>query len=458
MNFKHHLMLERRAVRDASRRGAHAQTRPTRPPRPPRTNTIEELVVTAEKREQNLQDVPVAISAFTDQQARDRRDQVDPGHDQLHAGPAVHHLDRPHLAARRRPPDQRAVGRRLGRQLQRRRLRDLRRAGRALDPVPRPGRDPARTAGHALRPQLDRRRAQRHLQAADRGLVRRGARHLRELRPRAPSKPPSPARPSPDTSSSASPATGTARPRAGSRTWSPASPAKATSSTSGSSKASSRASSSTTSSRSGCKVAGGVWHNGAGGPGGQSGGWTNAPYPDLRIRAQRHPTERRLRLQHGLRRHQGRQRVAAGLREPRLWGRPPTHSTFPRTRRVRSPARFRIRCDLPLYTLAAFHFTWHADGLRHQVRHRRHQLSLPVERTDIHGAAATLRTARIRRSPSISWLGPRGFPSGTVRLPRIQRVLEPRAQHRLDQGQPDAVCPGRLLLRPGRPPAGVHRA
>src|SRR6185503_1314793 len=29
-------------------------------------NTIEELVVTAEKREQNLQDVPVAISAFTD--------------------------------------------------------------------------------------------------------------------------------------------------------------------------------------------------------------------------------------------------------------------------------------------------------------------------------------------------------------------------------------------------------
>ena len=29
------------------------------------TNTIAELVVTAEKREQSLQDVPVAISAFT---------------------------------------------------------------------------------------------------------------------------------------------------------------------------------------------------------------------------------------------------------------------------------------------------------------------------------------------------------------------------------------------------------
>ncbi len=31
------------------------------------TNVIEELVVTAEKRDQSLQDVPVAITAFTDQ-------------------------------------------------------------------------------------------------------------------------------------------------------------------------------------------------------------------------------------------------------------------------------------------------------------------------------------------------------------------------------------------------------
>ncbi|MET0271382.1 MAG: TonB-dependent receptor, partial [Phenylobacterium sp.] len=30
------------------------------------TNVIEELVVTAEKREQSLQDVPVAVSAFSD--------------------------------------------------------------------------------------------------------------------------------------------------------------------------------------------------------------------------------------------------------------------------------------------------------------------------------------------------------------------------------------------------------
>src|SRR4051812_15288305 len=40
---------------------AHAQTASS-------SNTIEELVVTAEKREQSLQDVPVAISAFTSKQ------------------------------------------------------------------------------------------------------------------------------------------------------------------------------------------------------------------------------------------------------------------------------------------------------------------------------------------------------------------------------------------------------
>jgi iron complex outermembrane receptor protein len=43
----------------------HAQTRPTAASTTS-ANTIAELVVTAEKREQNLQDVPVAVSAFTD--------------------------------------------------------------------------------------------------------------------------------------------------------------------------------------------------------------------------------------------------------------------------------------------------------------------------------------------------------------------------------------------------------
>src|SRR5436190_18165457 len=37
-------------------------------PAPTRSNTIDELVVTAEKREQSLQDIPVAISAFTSEQ------------------------------------------------------------------------------------------------------------------------------------------------------------------------------------------------------------------------------------------------------------------------------------------------------------------------------------------------------------------------------------------------------
>ncbi|THD79944.1 MAG: hypothetical protein E7812_08700, partial [Phenylobacterium sp.] len=42
---------------------AHAQTRSGT--QAAASNTIEELVVTAQKREQNLQDVPVAVSAFT---------------------------------------------------------------------------------------------------------------------------------------------------------------------------------------------------------------------------------------------------------------------------------------------------------------------------------------------------------------------------------------------------------
>src|SRR5678816_2175779 len=45
---------------------AQAQTRPGTTAAA--SNTIEELVVTAEKREQSLQDVPVAISAFTGKQ------------------------------------------------------------------------------------------------------------------------------------------------------------------------------------------------------------------------------------------------------------------------------------------------------------------------------------------------------------------------------------------------------
>ncbi|HEY2753301.1 TonB-dependent receptor [Phenylobacterium sp.] len=64
MNFQHRLMLTSALAASALGLGAHAQTRSGASAAA--TNTIEELVITAEKREQSLQDVPVAVSAFTD--------------------------------------------------------------------------------------------------------------------------------------------------------------------------------------------------------------------------------------------------------------------------------------------------------------------------------------------------------------------------------------------------------
>ena len=70
MQFKHQLMLGAGLVIALGAGGANAQTRATTgaaaAAAAATTNTLEELVVTAEKREQNLQDVPIAISAFTD--------------------------------------------------------------------------------------------------------------------------------------------------------------------------------------------------------------------------------------------------------------------------------------------------------------------------------------------------------------------------------------------------------
>ena len=65
MNFKHHLMLSGALIISALgiTATAHAQSKPAASAAA--TNTIEELVVTAEKRAQSLQDVPVAVSAFT---------------------------------------------------------------------------------------------------------------------------------------------------------------------------------------------------------------------------------------------------------------------------------------------------------------------------------------------------------------------------------------------------------
>ena len=65
MTFRHRLMLSSALLATAMGTSAHAQSRAGSSAAA--TNTIEELVVTAEKRSQNLQDVPVAISAFTDQ-------------------------------------------------------------------------------------------------------------------------------------------------------------------------------------------------------------------------------------------------------------------------------------------------------------------------------------------------------------------------------------------------------
>jgi iron complex outermembrane recepter protein len=62
MDYKHHLLVTSALLAAALGTSAQAQ----------QSNTIEELVVTAEKREQSLQDVPVAVSAFTDE----RRDLI----------------------------------------------------------------------------------------------------------------------------------------------------------------------------------------------------------------------------------------------------------------------------------------------------------------------------------------------------------------------------------------------
>ncbi len=67
MGFKHQLMLGAGLVAALGAGAAHAQSRATNAAAAAATtNTLEELVVTAEKREQNLQDVPIAISAFSD--------------------------------------------------------------------------------------------------------------------------------------------------------------------------------------------------------------------------------------------------------------------------------------------------------------------------------------------------------------------------------------------------------
>src|SRR5437667_6334693 len=68
MQWKHALMVSSAMLAASLGAQAHAQTRQASnaaAAAAASTNTIEELVVTAEKRAQSLQDVPVAVTAFT---------------------------------------------------------------------------------------------------------------------------------------------------------------------------------------------------------------------------------------------------------------------------------------------------------------------------------------------------------------------------------------------------------
>src|SRR5512144_2398371 len=63
MHLRHYLLATSTVLATAIGASAHAQTQPATSAAA--STTIEELVVTAQKREQSLQDVPVAVSAFT---------------------------------------------------------------------------------------------------------------------------------------------------------------------------------------------------------------------------------------------------------------------------------------------------------------------------------------------------------------------------------------------------------
>src|SRR3569833_213675 len=63
MHSRHYLLATSAMLAAVLGTAAHAQTKAT--PTAAASNTIEELVVTAETREQYLQDVPAAFSAFT---------------------------------------------------------------------------------------------------------------------------------------------------------------------------------------------------------------------------------------------------------------------------------------------------------------------------------------------------------------------------------------------------------
>ena len=137
---------------------AAAAARPTPPP----AVDSGEIVVTARRRAESLQDVPIAVTAYSGEQlekpGRARHHRHQRHHAQRHARDLArhqHHADRLH--PRRRPA---GSGRRLRsgrRPLPRRRLSQPPAGRGARHLRRRADRSAARAAGHAVRPQHDRR-------------------------------------------------------------------------------------------------------------------------------------------------------------------------------------------------------------------------------------------------------------------------------------------------------------
>jgi hypothetical protein len=148
----------------------------------PTVGALEEIVVTARKRVENLQDVGTSLSALSAEDLRIRFDatcspcerRAEPDHRRPSAGPGQsgRHFH-PRRRHHRRREELRPDGRRRGRR------RVHRRQLRRHDQGHRPGahRGAARPPGHAVRSQLDRRRHQRHCGPSPRPTAsRRGAR------------------------------------------------------------------------------------------------------------------------------------------------------------------------------------------------------------------------------------------------------------------------------------------
>ena len=148
---------------------------------------LEEIVVTAQKREQNSQDIGISLSAITGADLEHARCRHRDGHHQVHAGGGADAAQRTVIV---QPVDSRRHAERLrrspgepGGDLRRRRLRQPDGGPRVLAVRHRPRRGAARPAGHAVRPQRDRRSRKLHLAAPDRRGQRLRQRDHRRAQP-----------------------------------------------------------------------------------------------------------------------------------------------------------------------------------------------------------------------------------------------------------------------------------